>query len=203
MAESSPFINHVEMIFQPGERDAARALFESMGFGVGDHGPWLVVSIDPATGNGVDNVMYASEPVPAQQQFEEALAEALADSPAATAALEHYNGVRAKHPQYNFHFGASMGSQEEWAERTDRVKEAVENNALLKGRVEISVFTPGDPGSVGNVYQAFVLTDILSTGTLQTGLIFELQFYPRNANGEIDGAELFATSTPLDPKTIV
>jgi hypothetical protein len=203
MAESSPFVNHVEMIFRPGERGAARKLFESLGFGVGDHGPWLVVSVDPATGNGVDNVFYASEPIPAQQTFEDALAKALCDDPAATAAREHYEEVRLAHPQYSFHFGVSMDSQAGWQERTDRIREAAANDPLLKGRVEVSVFLPGDPGSVGNVYQAFVLTDILSTGTMQTGLILEVQFYPRNESGEIDGAELFATSTPLDPKTLV
>lgn len=203
MPESSPFVNHVEMNFQPGERESARALFECMGFGVWDHGPWLVVSVDPDTANGVDNVMYASEPIPAQQRFEDALAKALADNPEVTEAFEHFKDVRVAHPQYSFHFGASMGSQEEWQERTDRLKEAAVSHPVLKGRIEVSVFTPGDPGSVGNVYQAFVLTDILSTGTLQTGLIFEVQFYPRNAEGVIDGEELFATSTPLDPETLV
>ena len=60
-----------------------------------------------------------------------------------------------------------------------------------------------DPGSVGLVYQTFVLTEILSTGTLQTGLIFELQWYPTNADGVVDWEEQAAQSTALDPKTIV
>jgi hypothetical protein len=197
------FINHVEMIFQPGEREAARTLFESLGFEVSDFGPWLVVSVEPATANGVDNVMYASEPVPAQQRFEDALAKAIANDPEATAALKHYRGVRVEHPQYNFHFGASMASYEDWEQRTAQVKETVENNPLLKGRVDVSVFNPGDPGAVGAVHQTFVLTDILATGTLQTGVIFELQWYPRNADGELDWEELTATSTYTDPATIV
>ncbi|MFT3865127.1 MAG: hypothetical protein QM729_12700 [Solirubrobacterales bacterium] len=196
-------INHVEMIYEPGEREAAQALFELMGFGVSDFGPWLVVNVDPETGNGIDNVMYASEPVPAQQQFEDALQEALAAHEGATAALEHYRGVRVAHPQYNFHFGASVPTLEDWKERVARLEDAAANHPQLKGRFDLSVFNPGDPGAVGPQHQAFILTHILATGTLQTGLIFELQWTPTNDAGEIDFAELSAQSTAPDPLSIV
>lgn len=196
-------INHVEMIFQPGERDAARAFFEVLGFGVADFGPWLVVSVDPENGNGIDNVMYASEPVPAQQQFEDALAEALEGHEGASAALAHYREVRIAHPQFNFHFGASVPTKEDWEDRVKRIEDAAENHPLLKDRINLSVFNPGDPGAVGPQYQAFILTHILATGTLQTGLIFELQWTPTNAKGEIDFAELSGQSTAPDPLSIV
>lgn len=203
MAERPLVINHVEMIYQQGERETARALFETMGFGVSDFGPWLVVSVDPSNGNGIDNVMYASEPVPAQQKFEAALAEAIANHPEAAAQLEHYRGVRVAHPQFNFHFGASVPTLEDWQERATRLREAAESHELLEGRIEVSVFNPGDPGAVGPQHQCFILTDVLSTGTLQTGLIFELQWTPTNAAGEIDFAELSAQSTAPDPLSIV
>jgi hypothetical protein len=203
MAGRPLIINHVEMVYQPGEREAARVFFETLGFGVTDFGPWLVIAIDPENGNGIDNVMYASEPVPAQQQFEDALQNAITNDGAAAAALEHYNNVRVAHPQYNFHFGASIPTLEDWEQRTARVKEAAESHPLLKGRVEVSAFLPGDPGSVGPQYQTFVLTDILATGTLQTGLIFELQWTPSNDKGEIDWEQLSGQATYADPKTIV
>ena len=197
-------INHVEMIFQPGEREAARAFLEAMGFGVGDFGPWLVVSVDPETGNGIDNVMYASEPVPAQQQFEDALAEALEAHEGATKALAHYREVRVAHPQYNFHFGASVPTLEDWEARVERLEDALKNDPVLKGRFELSVFHPGDPGAVGPQYQAFVLTHILATGTLQTGLIFELQWRPNApAPGQMDLGKMASTATYLPPESIV
>ena len=197
-------INHVEMIFQPGEREAARAYFETLGFGVSDFGSWLVVAVDPNTGNGIDNVMYASEPVPAQQQFEDALAKALDAHPEAAAALEHYRGVRVAHPQFNFHFGASIPTHEEWVERTERIVAAAGSHPLLRGRIDVSVFNPGDPGAVGPIHQTFVLTHILSTGTLQTGLIFELQWRPRVPKpGEMDLEKMASTATYPDPATIV
>jgi hypothetical protein len=203
VAERPLVINHVEMIFQPGEREAARAFFETMGFGVSDFGPWLVVVVDPASANGIDNVMYASEPIPAQQKFEDALRHAIANDTEASATLEHYRSVRLAHPQYNFHFGTSIPTREEWAERTERVKEAARSHPLLKGRIDVSVFNPGDPGSVGPQYQTFLLTDILSTGTLQTGLIFELQWTPTRESGEVDFEELAAQATYPDPNSLV
>jgi hypothetical protein len=195
-------LNHVEMIYRPGERDAARALFEALGFGVSDFGPWLVVAIDPSTFNGVDNLMYASEPVPAQRRFEAALERAIASDPEASAALEHYRSVRRAHPQFNFHFGATLPTLEDWTERTERLQEAVRTNPLLQGRVDISVFNPGDPGAVG-INQTFALTDIIATGTLQTGVIFELQWYPSNEAGEVDIAALAAKATAPDLESIV
>lgn len=203
MAERPLTINHAEMIFRPGERENARAFFDMLGFSVMDFGPWLVVNVDPTNGNGIDDVMYASEPIPAQQRFEDALREAIADHPEASAALEHYNGVRVAHPHYNFHFGVSIPTHEEWVERVERAREAARSHPLLEGRVEISAFDPGDPGSVGPQYQAFMLTDILSTGTLQTGLIFELQWTPTNEAGEVDWGELAAQATYVDPTTLV
>ena len=198
-----PFINHVEMIHKPGERDAARAFFELMGFEVKDFGPWLVVDANPADSNGIDNVMYISEPIPAQQKFEDALAKAIANDPDTVAALEHYNEVRGNHPHYNFHFGVALKTAEEWAERVARAQKEAETNPLLKGRVQVSPFKPGDFGSVGPQHQAFFLTDIVATGTLQTGLIFELQWTPRTEAGEIDTEALYAQATYLDPATLV
>jgi len=196
-------INHVEMIIRPGEREAARRLFEVMGFAVSDFESWLVISVDPENANGIDNVMYASEPVPAQQQFEDELAKALAADEKARAALAHYRDVRVAHPHYNFHFGASVPTLEDWKERVERLEDAAANHPLLKDRFNLSVFNPGDPGAVGPQHQAFILTHVLATGTLQTGLIFELQWTPTNADGEIDFAELSGQSTAPDPLSIV
>ncbi|MBF6619032.1 MAG: hypothetical protein ITG02_02235 [Patulibacter sp.] len=198
-----PFINHVEMIHKPGEREAARAFFELLGFEVKDFGPWLVVEPNPENSNGLDNVMYVSEPIPAQQKFEDALAKAIANDPDTVAALDHYNEVRGKHPHYNFHFGVALRTREEWDKRLESAQREIETNPLLKGRVKIAPFNPGDFGSVGPQSQAFFLTDIVATGTLQTGLIFELQWTPRNEAGEIDQEALYAAATYLDPETLV
>jgi hypothetical protein len=64
------------------------------------------------------------------------------------------------------------------------------------------VIYASDPGAVGAVHQTFVLTDILATGTLQTGVIFELQWYPRNAAVELRCARP-PSSAPPPQKTAI
>src|SRR5438874_5921109 len=61
-----PLLNHSEMVYRPGDRDAARAFFDAMGFAVSEipDFPWLVITVDPEAGWGVDNVMYANESTP-------------------------------------------------------------------------------------------------------------------------------------------
>src|SRR5579862_6974982 len=117
MAERPLMLNHVEMVYRPGEVDAARAFFETLGFGVSQWNAWLVVEIDPDNGNGIDNVMYASEPTPAQQNFEAALEHALTTDSRLANTLERHRSIRRMYPFYNFHFGASIPTHEDWQER--------------------------------------------------------------------------------------
>ena len=183
-----PLLNHVEMLYRPGEREAARAFFEALGFEVSDlpGGPWLVITVDPEAGPGTDNVMYANEPTPAQQNFEAALDEALAADSRLAETLERYRNIRRSYPQYVFHFGASLPTREDWEERVDRLLEAGRSNPLLAGRVEIKVSEPGMPGALGPMSQAFVYTDIVACGPFAlTGVLFDLQWRPGFAAGQL------------------
>jgi hypothetical protein len=60
------------MVCRPGDREAARALFETMRFRVDEYPgfPWLTINIDAGAGPGGDNVLYANESTPAQQNVE-------------------------------------------------------------------------------------------------------------------------------------
>jgi hypothetical protein len=182
-----PLLNHAEMVYHPGDRAAAQAFFETLGFGVSDlpGGPWLVITIDPKAGVSTDNVMYANEPTPAQQNFEAALEQALATDSQLAATLERYRSIRRAHPQYVFHFGASLPTHEEWEERLERLQEASRNHPLLAGRVDIKVSEPGMPGALGPLSQAFIYTDILACGPFAlAGLLFDMQWRPDLAPGE-------------------
>jgi hypothetical protein len=184
-------LNHVEMLYKPGERDAARAFFETLGFQVDDFPPggqWLAVTVDPEGGIGVDNVMYANEPTPAQRNFEAAFEQAVANDPHLAETLERYRNIRRERPQYVFHFGASLPSHEEWETRTSRMEEANRSHPLLKGRVHVKRSEPGDPGALGPMSQAFIYTDILACGPFShAGVLFDMQWMP-----EMDLAELVA-----------
>jgi hypothetical protein len=46
-------LNHVEMIYRPGERDVARRVFELLGMRVVDRGGrWMLALADPAIAEG-------------------------------------------------------------------------------------------------------------------------------------------------------
>lgn len=176
-----PTLNHAEMVYRPGDRETARALFETMGFGVAEYDafPWLVVNIDAAAGRGRDNVMYVNESTPAQQNFEASFAEVLAGNSELADKLERYRKIRRAHPQYVFHFGASVATHEDWAARVEALREANVTHDLLKGRIDMDVREPGVPGALGPLSQAFIYTDIISIGPLQVGgLLFDLQWAP-------------------------
>lgn len=179
----SPIINHSEVVYRPGDRDAARAFFETMGFQVGEFPgfPWLVINVD-SSGNGqprVDNVMYANDSTPAQQNLETALEQRLAADPELAELLERYLSVRRAHPQYVHHFGASVPTHEDWEQRVERLRGASENHPLLQGRITMDVYEPGVPGALGPLSQAFIHTDIIQVGPLPMGtLLFDLQWAP-------------------------
>jgi hypothetical protein len=176
-----PLLNHAEMVYRPGDREAARAFFETMGFEISERTgfPWLAVVVDPKAGRSGDNVMYVNESTPAQQNFEQALDQALASDSKLAYKLERYLSIRRAHPQYVFHFGASVPTHGDWQERVDRLREANRDHPLLTGRIDVDVREPGDPGALGPLSQAFVHTDVIAAGPFQTDrLLFDLQWAP-------------------------
>ena len=69
-------LNHVEMVYRPGERELARRVFELLGLRVSDDGgTWMFARIDPAIGDVANNACYASEMTPEQWALEQALAD--------------------------------------------------------------------------------------------------------------------------------
>jgi hypothetical protein len=196
MPERPLMINHVEMVYRPGQVEAARAFFETMGFAVSEYGPWLIILVDPENGNGLDNVMYCNEAVPAHQRFEEELERVIATDEKLSAALDHYRDVRRAHPQYNFHFGVTLPTLAEWETRLERIQEASRNHPLLAGHMEVIVFESGHPDGVGPASQAFCYTDILASGTLPMGLVFEVQYMPVPDSGDTWSEELWSGKFP-------
>jgi hypothetical protein len=176
-----PLLNHAEMVYGPGDREAARAFFQVLGFEVAEYPafPWLVITIDPDGIRGVDNVMYVNESTPAQQTFEKALLAAAERDEELGRALTRYTEVRDAHPQFVFHFGVSVPTHEQWEERVAALREANESHELLKGRLDLHVYEPGVPGAVGPLSQAFIYTDIIAVGPLPfSRLLLDFQWAP-------------------------
>jgi hypothetical protein len=179
-------LNHVELVYAPGERALARTLLEGLGFRVLDPqtdpipenlgpaaAPFLIVYLDPDNGDVIDNVLYASEAKEAQWRFERALADRLERDEELARLHRKLRGAYVSMPQAMTHFGVGYPSAEEVEAAIARLAATPE----LEGRVTLSdVYAPGGPGSVDDrVVQAFVYTDVVSVGLLCGGQQIELQ----------------------------
>ena len=179
-------LNHVELSYAPGERGLARLLLEGLGFRVLDPEidpwpaelgpaatPYLIVYLDPAGSDLIDNVAYASEARADQWQLERALRDRLAADAELARAHDAFRSAFSNLPQGMTHFGIAYPSAEEVEATLARLGATPE----LEGRVVLSrVFRPGAPGAVDDrVVQGFVYTDVVSTGLLFGGQQIELQ----------------------------
>ena len=168
------FLNHVELVYQPGERGLAGKLFELLGYEVRDRGgTWLSFAVNGAGQTDLsNNAVYASEIQPDQRRLQLALEGAAAD-PEVRAAYDAVAARRRQQPQVFPHFGLRLSEQAQ-ADVIARIESL--DDPELKDRVEVRVFRPGDPDSVTPaMIQAFVYSDIVSFATSPFGMLMELQ----------------------------
>jgi hypothetical protein len=200
VSDAPLLLNHAEMIYRPGEAEHAKALFETIGFGVSRWESWLHIHIDPVNSNGMDNVMYANQATPAQQSYEEAFVQALADDSRLAQTFQRNRELARAWPYYNFHFGAAIPTYADWQERVERLQEANRSHPLLKDRVELIVIEPSTPRALSALSQAFVFTDILTSGgPFVQGLQFEIQWRPGPESGEETTLEWLTAAGPGNP----
>ena len=171
-------LNHVELVYAPGERVLAAQLFETLGCRVVDNGGvWLAAKIGDESSDLRNNVLYASEVTPEQWRFEQALRRAVTAGELASAETS-YRALLAERPQLAPHFGIRYATVSAWKETIERLR--VLGAGALTGRVDVSgVFTPGRPNAGPDdtdvLMQAFVKTDLAATGLLTLGQHIELQ----------------------------
>ena len=178
-------LNHTEMVYAPGDRSLARDLFRALGCRVLDPqeetgpddlgaaaGPYLIIFVEPDSADLIDNVLYASEVPAAQWRLETALRECVDSNDALREAFDGYNKSFLSYPQGMTHYGLAMNEAQ-----LDGALAEIAANRAFDGRLQVTgVFRPGDPGSVDpRVIQAFLRTDIISTGLLTVGQQIELQ----------------------------
>jgi hypothetical protein len=173
-------LNHVEMVYRPGERALAGRVFELLGMRVLDRGgTWMTALVDPAVADFSNNACYASEVTPEQWALEQTLARAIdhGDDELGLAARAYLERLRTE-PQRSFHFGIRFHARDDFEATLDRVRGAADHPEL-GGRVALSgVFHPDDPGAAApNMIQAFVRTDVVAAGVLAFGQHVELQWH--------------------------
>ena len=174
-------LNHVELVYRPGERALAARVFGLLGFKVFDDGKseFMVASADPAAPDHIDNTCYASQVRPEQWSFEQSLSAALHSGDQLTKSHETYIDFLRREPQRAMHFGVHCSTLEDLESTVERVRGAERDDPNLKGRVSVSgTFYPNDPGSFAdNIVQAFFYTDVVASGLLTVGQHFELHWY--------------------------
>ncbi len=117
-------LNHVEMVYRPGERALAGRVYELLGMRVLDRGgTWMTALVDPDVADFSNNACYASEVTPEQWELEQALAGAIAgdDAGVGHAARAYLDRLRAE-PQRSFHFGIRFHSRDDFDATLDRVR---------------------------------------------------------------------------------
>jgi len=174
-------LNHVEMVYRPGERALAGRIFELLGMRVLDRGGiWMTALVDPAIADFSNNACYASEVTPEQWELEQALASAIADADTGGVGRSARSYLDRLHtePQRSFHFGIRYHSRDDFDATLDRVR-ATDADPELAGRIRVSgVFHPDEPGAYApNMIQAFVRTDVVAAGLLAFGQHVELQWH--------------------------
>ncbi len=169
-------LNHVEMIYRPGERHLVTKLFTALGCTVIDTGAThLYIAVDTPDQHGLNNSLYASEVTQEQWLLEQQLQQALQGESPLAAAYAGYDDKFRRHPQLTSHFGIRFPSFAKLEETLSQLEHHLDPE--LAGRVQIKgVFRPGDPGSYTDlVMQAFIKTDIAASGLLAFGQHIELQ----------------------------
>ena len=185
-------LNHVEMVYRPGERMLAARVFELLGLRVVDPGGrWLFALGDPGLADFSNNACYASEVTPEQWALEQALEAAIGIDRAAPdrgVAAQEAGGVGSTarayldrmrvEPQRTFHVGIRIFGREDFDATLDRIRAAA-TDPDLAGRVALlGVFDPDEPGALApNMIQAFVRTDVVAAGLLAFGQHIELQWH--------------------------
>ena len=169
-------LNHVELVYRPGERKLVTKVFETLGCVVVETGgPFLVIQIQPGEQSFLHNVLYASEVTPAQWEFERVLLEQTETDGKLAAAYREFDALRRREPQRTTHFGIRLESVEALEQLLARIRSLPDPE--LEGRLQLAaVFRPGDPGALSDsLIQAFVRTDVCAAGLIRLGQHIELQ----------------------------
>jgi hypothetical protein len=126
-------LNHIEMVYRPGERHLVAKLFRAIGCDVREQGTFLRILIAPGNEDPLNNVLYASEVTPEQWQFEQQLQAALKGESETATAYAVYDARFRREPQRTAHFGIRYPSHAK-LEATLKHLESELSDTDLRGR---------------------------------------------------------------------
>lgn len=174
-------LNHVETLYQRGERELAIAFTKMLGCTpidtpqVNETGStYVCVHPDDDDRDGMNNVLYLSEIRPAQYDLEVQMKRVIgADGPLGQV-VDAYRHKAETLPYGIPHFGLRFPS----FESIEPVLDALENckDPAMQGRFKVMALRPDNPKALSkDLVQAFVYTDIIASGLFCLGQVIELQ----------------------------
>ena len=174
-------LNHVELLYQRGERELAKRFFELLGCTIvdtqtdsGTGSSILYVYPEASCQDRLNNVCYLSEIREPQWQLEQVLNARLRGDDELRDALVKYDHKARHHPHGISHFGLRYPSFESLEVVIDNLQDELPPE--MAGRVSVDPVRPGDPRSMTDeLIQAFVRTDIVCAGLFPFGQLIELQ----------------------------
>lgn len=176
-------LSHVEVVYHPGDRQLAIALFEAMGcktYETDTKNPAGVgyISAHPDHDvRGLDDVIYISEMPPVQAALEGLLRQRVETDAELSAARENYRAMADTQPYGLSHVALRYPT----FNALEAVLAGLEAKLTpeLRSRVDIKIFRPGDSEDIdwGETIQAFIYTDIAVAGITPFGQVYELAAY--------------------------
>lgn len=169
-------LNHVEMLYQPGERALAIKAYEALGCRVTQpENPTMVAHVAGDSDDKTNNVLYSSEVSPEQWEFEQALKRSLAQDSALAKAFARFDDKYRNRPHGITHFGIRFPSFAKLEEKLTELE--TDLDPALRGRFCVTrVYRPEDEDRrTDRMIQAFVATDVIAAGFFCLGQLIELQ----------------------------
>ena len=174
-------LNHVEVLYQRGERDLAMRFARMIGCTpietsqVNETGStYICVHPDDNDRDGQNNVLYFSEIRAPQHNLEQGLRKSFVNDPELAGLVEAYRHKAINLPFGIPHFGLRFPSFESIEPVLDRLENC--SDPEMKGRIRVKVIRPTDGAAMSSdLVQAFVYTDIVATGLFCLGQVIELQ----------------------------
>jgi hypothetical protein len=186
LAFNAPVLNHYETVYRPGESRLVEYFFRTLGFETQilgpEKNPFIMGFKDAEAMNNLEVYIAASEALPDQWSFDQALARSLRQGELGDL-FATFNGARFESPYFTTHVGMQFESLEDWESAVTHLQNIERVAAPLAGRVELCrVLRPGDSGSLSDItHQAFLWTDLVACGSLALGQLIEFQYFDFDA----------------------
>ena len=174
-------LNHVEVLYQRGERALAMAFTRMLGCTpietpqMNETGStYICVHPDDDDRDGMNNVLYLSEIRAPQHDLEEGLRGSFAADAELAKLVGAYRHKAETLPYGIPHFGLRFPTFESIEPVLDRLENCTD--PAMAERVKVMAIRPTDPQALSqDLIQAFVYTDIIATGLFCLGQVIELQ----------------------------